>query len=134
MLLFFASGCTSFFASEPEPTPPPITGQSSQSPLQGRGILACNQACADQAQCGTNVDLGQVILLSTGEPRLDNHDLLAGHNFGVDIRESRDVEIFRPGAPNTQFMRFYKVSIKNAEIDRGEAWVAGWCIQAPPPG
>lgn len=129
-LLLLVSGCTSFFGSEPDPTPIPITGESAEFPLQGRGVLACNQACADQAQCGSNVELGQVVLLSSVEPRLDNHDLLAGHNFGVDIRESRDVEVIRPGAPNTQFMRFYKVSIRSGELDRGEAWVAGWCIQA----
>ena len=130
-LMLFATGCVGVFSREPEPTPVPVTGQSSQLPLQGQGLLACNQECADQAQCGTNTELGQVVLLSSQEPRLDAHDLLAGNNFLVDIREVLDVSVVRPGFEGSQPLRFYKVSIKDENIDRGDAWVAGWCIQAP---
>ena len=130
-LLLFTSGCAGLFNQEPEPTPVPITGQSAQLPLQGQGILACSQECADQAQCGTNEELGQVVLLSSQEPRLDAHDLIAGNNFIVDIREALDVAVVRPGMDEVQSMRFYKVSIKDQNVNRGDAWVAGWCIQSP---
>lgn len=130
-LLLFGTGCTSLFSGEPAPTPIPITGQNSQLPLQGQGVLACNQACADQAQCGTNVDLGQVVLLSSQEPRLDAHDLLVGNNFLVDILQFQDVAVVRPGIEGSQSLRFYNVSVKDESTDRGTAWVAGWCLQAP---
>ena len=104
-LMSFATGCVGVFSREPEPTPVPVTGQSSQLPLQGQGLLACNQECADQAQCGTNTELGQVVLLSSQEPRLDAHDLLAGNNFLVDIREVLDVSVVRPGFEGSQPLR-----------------------------
>ena len=99
--------------------------------MQGQGVLACNQECADQAQCGTNVDLGQVVLLSSQEPRLDAHDLLVGNNFLVDILQFQDVAVVRPGIEGSQSLRFYNVSIKDESSNRGAAWVAGWCLQAP---
>lgn len=132
-LLLLGTGCTTFFVSEPEPTLVPITGQGSPEPLQGTGVLACNTDCADQAQCGANAELGQVVLLSASEPRLNGHDLIGGNNTAVEIRASQNVEVIRPGDPNTQFMRFYKVALNDGTINRGEAWVAGWCIQAPQP-
>ena len=117
-LLALSSGCTSIFSTtEPEPTPNPITGQSSVAPLVGRGVLVSNQDCADQAQCGSSSKFGQVVLLSSAETRLEAHDLLTGINFGVDILESRDVQVIQPGAANSQWMRFYKVSAKNEQLD-----------------
>ncbi len=118
---------------EPAPTPIPITGQNSQLPLQGQGVLACNQECADQAQCGTNAELGQVVLLSSQEPRLDGHDLLAGNNFLVNILQFQELPVVRPGIEGSQSLRFYNVLIEDDSQNpgRGAAWVAGWCIQAP---
>ena len=130
LLFMLASGCTTLFVSEPTPTPIPVTGQGSPEPLQGIGVLACNTDCADQAQCGTNAEFGEVVLLSGAGPRLDGHDRIGGNNTSVPILASQNVEVIRPGDPNTQFMRFYKVSIKD---NQEEAWVAGWCIQAPQP-
>ena len=129
--LLILSGCIGNFRSEPEPTPTPILGTMTDQPLSGVGILTCNQTCADQAQCGTAADLGKVVLLSSAGPTLDAHDLIIGDNFQAQISSHMDVEVIRDGGQNSQFMRFYKVALRDENTDRGEAWVAGWCIQAP---
>jgi hypothetical protein len=123
------SGCSIIFGSDPVPTPEPVLGTASERPLTGLGLLTCNQTCADQAQCGGAEGLGQVVLLNSLGPSLDAHNLIVGTNFSAEIREHMDVEVRRNGDEVSQLMRFYKVSIRNESMDRGDAWVAGWCIQ-----
>lgn len=129
VLLLSLSSCLGFLRSTPEPTPVPILGTASEQPLTGQGLLACNQTCADQAQCGEAVDIGQVVLLHSAQPALSGHDLIVGTNFPAEIREYRDVSVQQPGSGAIQSMRFYKVAVNDGVTDRGEAWVAGWCIQ-----
>ncbi|MFK7800360.1 MAG: hypothetical protein AB8G95_01895 [Anaerolineae bacterium] len=124
-----ATGCLGLLGSGAEPTPAPVLGTVSELPLAGNALLTCNQTCADQAQCGTAENLGAVVLLNSFEPSLDAHSLIVGTNFPVEIREHRDVEVRRNSVEQSQFMRFYKVSVRDANSDRGDAWVAGWCIQ-----
>ncbi|MEM9777443.1 MAG: hypothetical protein AAF902_22890 [Chloroflexota bacterium] len=132
-LLIILTGCLGSLTSTPEPTITPILGTMTDQPLSGVGILSCNQTCADQAQCGTSADLGKVVLLSSAGPTLDAHDLIIGDNFQAQISTHMDVDVIRDGSQTPQAMRFYKVALSNASTDRGEAWVAGWCIQAPTP-
>lgn len=133
VLLISLSGCIGRFTSTPEPTPTPVLGTMTDQPLSGAAILACNQTCADQAQCGTSADLGKVVLLSSAGPTLDAHDLIIGDNFQAQISTHMDVDVIRDGSQTPQSMRFYKVALRNENTDRGEAWVAGWCLQAPTP-
>lgn len=129
--MLLATGCVGFLRSEPDPTPVPILGTASEQPLTGVGLLTCNQTCADQAQCGTAENLGQVVLLNSAGPSLDSHNLIVGTNFSAEIREHMDVQVQRAGIEPAQSMRFYKVLVSDGNINRGEAWVAGWCIQQP---
>ena len=133
ILLISLSGCIGGLTSTPEPTATPILGTMTDQPLSGVGILSCNQTCADQAQCGTSADLGKVVLLSSAGPTLDAHDLIIGDNFQAQISTHMDVDVIRDGSQTPQSMRFYKVALRNENTDRGEAWVAGWCIQASTP-
>jgi hypothetical protein len=129
LLMLLTTSCVGFLSPEAEPTPVPILGTVSEQPLIGTGVLTCNQACADQAQCGTTQDLGPVVLLNSAGPSLDSHNLIVGTNFQADIQTHMDVEVQRNGDGPSQSMRFYKVAVRVGDSDRGEAWVAGWCIQ-----
>ena len=129
VLLFSLSSCLGFLSPTPEPTPVPILGTASEQPLAGQGVLTCNQTCADQAQCGESADRGPVVLLHSVQPALQGHDLIVGTNFLAEIREHRDISVEQPGTGAVQSMRFYKVAVNDGVTDRGEAWVAGWCIQ-----
>ncbi|MEM8860290.1 MAG: hypothetical protein AAGD96_18335 [Chloroflexota bacterium] len=129
MLMLFLSSCLGILSSEPEPTPTPVLGTMTEQPLTGNGVLTCNQTCADQAQCGTADGLGKVVLLSSAGPTLEAHDSIIGENNITPISGHMDVDVIRDGNPGIQSMRFYKVILPEA---RGEAWVAGFCIQALP--
>ena len=129
ILLLSLSSCLGILGSTPEPTPVPVLGTASEQPLAGQGLLTCNQTCADQAQCGEAVDIGQVVLLHSAQPALVGHDLIVGTNFLAEIRGHQDVSVQQPGSGAVQSMRFYRVAVNDGVTDRGEAWVAGWCIQ-----
>ena len=127
-----ATGCSVLSRTDPEPTPAPFLGTNSEAPLAGVGTLICSQTCADQAQCGQAIDLeASVVLLNSAGPALDSHNLIVGSGLPTEIREHMDVDVIRDGTQNPQSMRFYKVAVRDGDTDRGEAWVAGWCIQQP---
>ena len=113
-------------------TPVPTLG--SQVTLQNEGVLTCSTACSDQGQCGIaeTKDNITVVLLNSGEPALQNHDMLFQELTPVQILESVDLEIVREVAagegPTGLSLTFYNVNVPDLER---AGWVAGWCVRQP---
>ena len=106
-----------------------ILGSNAPEPFSGTANTTCSQACADQGQCGAATSVAnspQVVLLNTGAPNLDNHNMLLGINTAVSILQVQELTVAQAGNPAAQQpLRFYLVAIDGRE----PGWVAGWCVQ-----
>ena len=96
-------------------------------PLAGQGVLICNSACSDRAQCGylNDDDNLPVILVNRAAPAADGHDAFAQQGTLADILEMQPVTM-QNNATAEQFQAFF-YRIRTPDIESG--WVAGWCIQ-----
>jgi hypothetical protein len=94
-------------------------------PLTGQGILVCNSACSDRAQCGYLQDESPVIFVSRNEPRLSGQDAFSPQGTIADILEMQTLTLQNSSTGEQFQASFYR--IRTAAIESG--WVAGWCIQ-----
>lgn len=94
-------------------------------PLTGQGVLVCNTACSDRAQCGYLNDTAPVILVNQAAPNVEGHDAFSPQGTIADILEMQAITL-QNNSTGEQFQApFYR--IRTADIESG--WVAGWCIQ-----
>ena len=91
----------------------------------GPGNLTCTEGCSRFGQCGV-ADIGTVVLLNTQGPAGKVHDWAIPDNSPVEILSSREEPALSAIGENYT-ARFYNVTVQ----DRGQAWVAGWCVSAP---
>jgi hypothetical protein len=99
----------------------PISGN--EGALAGEALLICSQECADRGQCGSS-EAGQMVLLNNAGPATEGHDMAVPENSGVSIERQEARTIVQVSTEEQFQMPFYLVNIP----DRGQAWVAGWCI------
>ena len=91
----------------------------------GPGNLTCTESCSKFGQCGVS-DIGTVVLLNQSGPAGKVHDWAIPDNAAVDIRGSVEEPVVS-AIGEAYTARFYNVTVQ----DRGQAWVAGWCVSAP---
>lgn len=99
----------------------PISG--SEGALAGEAFLICSQECADRGQCGSS-EAGQMVLLTDAGPATEGHNMAMPANSGVSIERQEARTVVQVSTEEQFQMPFYLVNIP----DRGQAWVAGWCI------
>ncbi|MEM7800842.1 MAG: hypothetical protein AAF633_16745, partial [Chloroflexota bacterium] len=96
-----------------------------------QATLVCSPICSDQAQCGQTEDgAKEVVLLSSADPRLQNHDMIFSSGAVVNIlgEETKEIINANQDINSRGNLRFYRVDIPN--LNR-PGWVAGWCLQQP---
>ncbi len=91
--------------------------------LAGEALLVCSQECSDRGQCGSS-EAGQMVLLSNVGPATEGHNLAVPANSGVSIERQEARTVVQISTEEQFQMPFYLVNVP----DRGQAWVAGWCI------
>lgn len=98
------------------------------TPLVDEGVLTCSQECSQRGQCGTNAELGTVVLGGSVGPVVIGHDVffLAGETVVINRSENRTLT---PVIGGDSFeIPFYQVG---APAQSKTGWVAGWCLAAP---
>jgi hypothetical protein len=65
-----------------------------------------------------------MVLLNNAGPATEGHDMAVPENSGVSIERQEARTIVQVSTEEQFQMPFYLVNIP----DRGQAWVAGWCI------
>jgi hypothetical protein len=107
-----------------EETTQPGVVFGNQATLQGNATLMCSQSCTDVGFCGTDVNGVSVIILNSSRPATINQDLIIPDQTPVTIldvqRQNARVQISQD--PFT--IDYYLVNA----AERGQGWVAGWCI------
>jgi hypothetical protein len=98
-----------------------------QAELSGQVFLVCSDNCANRAQCGTSPEKGRVVLLSTRGPAGTNHNMSIPENSTVSVAQFR-MEQAVTVAQEPLTIRYYEVAVP----ERGNAWVAGWCVSNQP--
>jgi hypothetical protein len=98
-----------------------------QAELSGQVFLVCSDNCANRAQCGTSPEKGRVVLLSTQGPAGTNHNLSIAENTAVSVVQFRTEPAFSV-AQESLTIPYYEVAVP----ERGNAWVAGWCVSNQP--
>jgi hypothetical protein len=118
LLLLLLAGCRRG-AAEPQ--------RGDLAVLAGSAVLVCNQECADRGQCGSSVERGQVVLLSSWGPSAEDYDMAISSDTPVMI-VTRLEEIAVDVMTEQDFLLpYYMVEVP----ERGVGWVAGWCLRSP---
>ena len=99
-----------------------------QAELAGELFLVCSDACANRAQCGNSPEKGRVVLLSSLGPAGIRHDLSVSENTPVTAIQFRPEPASTVSGEQPLTVRYYEVAIP----ERGNAWVAGWCVSNQP--
>ena len=107
----------------------PMRGDTAR--LTGVAMLVCDQACANQAQCGESVDRGQVVLLNWLAPATysDGQTLAVRVDTNVQIQQIQSMPAVHRATGAAPDVLFYQVFLEERQQN---AWVAGWCIQGMP--
>jgi hypothetical protein len=102
--------------------PSVVTGD--QVRLESVGTLMCTQACSERGFCGTDNNAIKVVILNSWGPATVNQDLTMPADTVVNIlgHDNREVEII--STKQRFFVDYYLVNA----AERGQGWVAGWCI------
>ena len=142
LLMLSLTACLSLFGGDDEGAPEtvdPAAGTEGEAETVGQlfgdevvippgiGYLTCTDACSDFAQCGVTPELGTVVLLNTQGPAGKVHDWAITNSTEIDILGATE-ELVYPAAGNPYTARYYNVTVR----DRGQAWVAGWCVTSLP--
>ena len=97
--------------------------------LAGTAVLVCDQACADQGQCGEADGGGQVVLLNGLFPATLTHSLVVPVNTSVQIQGVQAMPAVQMSTGAALDVLFYQVFVNERQQS---GWVAGWCIQGTP--
>lgn len=92
-------------------------------------MLVCDQACADQAQCGESSNGGQVVLLNGQAPATLTHTLAVPVSTNVQIQTVQSMPAVQLATGAIIEVLFYQVFVSERQQS---GWVAGWCIQGTP--
>lgn len=111
------NGCSILGRGDNAPT------SGNEGAMAGEALLICSQECADRGQCGSS-EAGQMVLLSNAGPATEGHNVAVPANSGVSIERQEARTVVQVSSEEQFQMPFYLVNIP----DRGQAWVAGWCI------
>jgi hypothetical protein len=94
--------------------------------LRDRGTLVCSDQCLDRGQCGTTVEQGSVVLLSSFLPSTRNHDVAIQAGTEVAITQVVTETMVSAVDPAQTFPLYY---YNVAAPDGSFGWTAGWCVQ-----
>lgn len=97
--------------------------------LAGTAMLVCDQACADQGQCGEATGGGQVVLLNGQFPATLTHSLVVPVDTSVAIQGVQAMPAVQMSTGAALDVLFYQVFVNERQQS---GWVAGWCIQGTP--
>lgn len=117
VLLMITSGCSVFRRGD--------GGQKlgTESVLTGEAVLVCGVECSERGQCGT-ADQGPMVLLSTSGPVTSGHDMAIVADTPVVIERQEVRTVIQLSTSEELQVPYYMVNVP----DRGQAWVAGWCV------
>lgn len=117
VLLMITSGCSLFRRGDGGQT------LGTESVLTGEAVLVCGTECSERGQCGT-ADQGPVVLLSTSGPVTSGHDMAILADTPVVIERQEVRTVIQLSTSEELQVPYYMVNVP----DRGQAWVAGWCV------
>jgi hypothetical protein len=106
-----------------------LLGHQVQLPPQSEAVLVCSQECADRGWCGTTSDQRQVVLGNAITPADPFPDRLFSLDSRVNINQVGVATLEQVVSGEQSELPFYHV----ISLQEGKsAWIAGWCIAAPP--
>ncbi|MDX1615068.1 MAG: hypothetical protein R3300_12220 [Candidatus Promineifilaceae bacterium] len=100
--------------------------------LSGPARLVCSNDCADRGQCGRGTsanapqdsEVRDMVLLNRASPQVTGHDVAVAAETPVNVigTQLQTVELWSTG--ERLDVPYYLVDVS----ERGQAWVAGWCV------
>ncbi len=102
-------------------------GHNTVFDVEAQVVLSCSTLCADQQQCGLNMESGvlDVYTNAGGAATIGNNRPLPNNTI-VTVKSVQPQQMFSQstGQPR-EGINFYEI-----ELDGARSWVAGWCVAA----
>lgn len=86
--------------------------------------LVCSEMCSQNGQCGQGVDGRVYVLARSDQPNTQNHDRIFPVDTAVEILQSEQRNIQRPGSEPVP-QPFTLINLVN---EQKTGWVVDWCI------